>query len=133
MFTFDCHSCPKYSNFDFQALKSLTKIKPSYKANIAKYCKTYQNKNLDKTRKRQGQKAIYKGIPQKLWHREAWRAAKKRLGKKKIGKRKQGNRNSWNTINRPKSRIYQYSIIGIQTETKFGSLKMAGKALPNKF
>ena len=66
LFTFDSHSCPKYSNLDFQALKSLTKIKPSYKANIVKYCKTYQNKNLDKTRKRQGQKAIYKGIPQQL-------------------------------------------------------------------
>ena len=56
---------------------------------------------------------------------------KKKDRGKKIGKRKEWKRDSCGSINGPKSRIHQYTIIGIQTQTKFRSLKKADKVLPN--
>ena len=108
-----------HSNFDFSNFEISQKW--SYHTNLTmQSIKTYRNKHIDKIRERERDKdrtAIYKGIPQISWHWKVWGAEKQRSGKKKIGKRKEGKRDSWSIINGPKSRIHQYTIISIQTQT----------------
>ena len=103
------------------------KMKPSYKANNAKYCKTYQNKNINNIRKRDKDRKQITKEYLKYCDTEKYKEQKRKDREKKIGKRREGKRGSCSSINGPKSRIHQYTINDIETQTNEFSFFKKGR------